>query len=243
MQPYRSVKPHLGTDCPDCQPTRAGHRLCQNDGCDGDATTQIQRHATADEYAALPENLMPIDGVCMIRVDACDDCGETAAQPFCSHPEPDPAPCPKCHAVGEQPCTGRNGGPRQAWHRARHDAQPQAEACQHAHRPDCGIFDGCQCDTGDAAPERPKRPRGAGNGPDISGLTMPVHIAQMLLAATQHPWSTIVRAWNQLSQDNRPQLAAEVYTLDGNGHRMLDEHGHWVTATIAIDLQQGCNFP
>jgi hypothetical protein len=238
VQPYRTIKPHHPAECVECGPDRPGHQQCQSDGCDELAVLQVQRHATADEYAALPESLMPIDGVCLIRVDMCEDCGETAAEPFCSHPVPSSVPCPKCQAAGDQPCLKKSGEPRQTMHRARLDAQPQPEACAHAHRPDCGIFTGCQCTGDDTPPERPKRPVGASNGPDISGLTMPLHLAQMLLASTQHPWTTVVRAWNQLSQDNRPQLAAEVYTLDENGHRVFDQHGHYVTTTIAIDLPQ-----
>lgn len=236
MHPYRSVKPHLGTDCPRCDAVGQGHAQCQ--GCDEIATTMFLRHATAAEYAALPESLMPIDGVAHQRVDACDDCAD-AIPDICEHTVPAPVPCPKCGAAGDAPCVAEDGKPRaRGNHAARAAAQPTIETCRHVHREDCPVFTGCQCTADDPDPQRPKRPAGDGNGPDVSGLTMPLHIAQMLLASTQHPWTTVVRAWNQQSQDGRPQLAAEVYTLDANGHREFDQHGRWVTATIAIDLQQ-----
>jgi hypothetical protein len=237
MQPYRTAKPHA-SGCDQCAPTGPGHMLCQGpDGCNEAATTQTQRHATGAEYDAIPEGLKPIDGYAVVAVFGCDDCAEDGAfTPFCEHPEAVPVPCPKCQAAGDAPCTGKNGKPRGAWHRARYDAQPQPETCTHAHRETCNVFNGCQCTGDDQPPVR--TPRGvdtSGPGPDTSGLTVPVHIAQMVLAQAGHPWATVARAYSLQTQDNKPAIGADVHVYEG-GRLQYDGHGHPLVQTVVVPI-------
>lgn len=237
MQPYRTARPH-GAECPLCAPTGPGHQLCQNDGCDEVDVMQVaRRHATAEEYAALPENVMPNDGVAEATVYGCDDCSEDV-KPYCAHTPPSPAACPKCKATGEDPCTAKNGDARWTNHTARAAAQPKPDVCSHRHRPDCGIFTGCACTAADPVPERPKRAPGAVRGPDISGLTMPVPYAQMILHQAGHPWVSIERAWNLLTQDNRAAVAAEYYRTDDAGNRVY-ANGQPILDTIVVPLPVG----
>jgi hypothetical protein len=234
MQPYRTVKPHSPAECPQCSPTGTGHQLCQ--GCDEIATSQTLRHATDAEYAALPEGLRPIDGLAQQTVYACDDCAEAPTfQGFCVHPEPAAVPCPKCKAAGDEPCTAKSGDPRYAPHTVRALAQPTRETCTHAHRPDCEIFTDCQCTGDDQAPARPPRTLMHAAQVDVSGLTIPVPAAQMILAQAGTPWVTVVRAWNLRTQDDRPALAAEVQVYE-SGHLQYDAHGHAVTTTIIVPM-------
>lgn len=237
MQPYRTVRPHDPGECPQCAPEGQGHQLCRGPGCDQIAVASVaRRHLTAGQYAALPENLTPIDGVADETIYACDDCAEDVA-PFCTHAEPAPAPCPKCGATGEAACTGKDGAPRQ---RGNHAARvpPQIGVCEHRHREDCEVFTGCRCAADDPLPERPKRPRGTGQGPDTTGLTMPIPYAQMALHQAGHPWVGIERAWNLLTQDGRPAVAAEYYRTDENGNR-VHAHGQPVLDTVVVSLGAG----
>jgi hypothetical protein len=241
MQPPRNAKPHAGTACPDCAPTGPGHHLCQGNSCTEAASAQTQRHATQAEYDAIPESLKPIDGYAVVPVFGCDDCTETGAfTPFCSHPVPDAPPCPKCHASGEDPCTAKNGDPRWISHAAR--IQPQPEPCKHAHRGDCPVFEGCQCSSDDEAPVRIARPADtASPGPDVSGLTVPLHIAQMVLAQADHPWAAVVRAYSLQTQDNRPAIGADVHIYEG-GHLQYDAHGRPLVQNVVVPIplvQQG----
>lgn len=119
--------------------------------CGQSVEMQYQRHATAQEYDALPDGLKPIDGIALIAVRVCGDCHPG---PICEHPDATPVPCPDCGAQPGTPCTGRNGGPRAVDHPARQAAQPQPETCRHAHREDCTDPRECQCSGDDAPPAR-----------------------------------------------------------------------------------------
>ena len=164
MQDYRSVKPHHPAECATCSRRGAGHRLCQYDGCDEPAEIQYRRHATAGEYAALPESLQPIDGVVYQAVFVCGDhepdaiCGpehhsEPAAQGVLE------VPCPKCGSDPGAACSKPNGKTRSVPHKDRQtDIAPvAASACTHVHREDCGGGGSCACSPDDPAPDRPKR--------------------------------------------------------------------------------------
>lgn len=237
MQPYRTARPHAADECILCAPTGQGHQLCRGPGCEQIADTSVgRRHLTADAYGALPESLMPIDGVADETIYACDDCAD-GVEPFCVHAEPVPAPCPKCGAAGETACTGKDGARRpRGSHAAR--VAPPIPACEHRHRETCGVFTDCQCAADDPPPDRPKRPRAADRGPDTSGLTMPAPYAQMILHQAGHPWAGIQRAWNLLTQDNRPALAAEYYRTDDAGNRVY-VNGQPILDTIVIPLGAG----
>lgn len=239
MLPYRTTKPHAGTDmkCALCTPTGPGHQLCQ--GCDEPATTQTKRHATDAEYAAIPPGLASIDSVAHQAVYGCDDCAETGMfTAFCTHPEPAAAPCPKCHAVGEQPCTAKNGDPRFAPHTARALAQPAVERCTHAHRADCPIFTGCQCSENDTPPVRPKRPTGDVHWPDMTqmrGIT-PV-AAQAIVADAGIAWHSVAALRSKVTQiGSLPILEADVYQTGPTGDRIYDGHGKAVTEAVEIPL-------
>lgn len=144
------LKPH-GPECPACGPTAPGHPACQA-GCGRHATVQHRRHATADEYAAIPQGLRPIDGVAHVAVFTCEDCEPSA---ICDHDIPPVPPCAGCGAIGEDPCTKPDGTARATSHRAR-ATPPPAVVCDHAHREDCDIV-GCRCGD-DQPPTREPRP-------------------------------------------------------------------------------------
>lgn len=238
MQPYSAVKPHDPNRCPDCAPTGHGHQACQADDCGQIATSQTRRHATDAEYAAIPPGLAPLDGVAHIAVYGCDDCSESPTfHHFCTHPASEPVPCPKCKAVGDQPCTAKNGDPRYAPHTMRALAQPEPTTCTHAHRPDCDIFTDCQCTTDDPAPARAKRPSGQQYWPEMSGLRIPVARAQALLADSGIPWHQVAAVRSKVTQiGNQPAIEADVYQAGAAGDRIYDGHGRAVTETVEIPL-------
>ena len=217
--------------------------MAQCGNCGSDASVQTIQHLTDAEYAALSAQFLPIDGYAVKSVFACDDCADAAGErfyTFCEHPEPKPAVCPVCKAVGDAPCTLKSGDPRWMWHKARTTAQPVADVCRHAHRPDCAVFSGCQCTSSDEAPVRPRvRTAAPAPDPDVTGLTVPVSVAQAVLAEAGYPWPSVVRAWSCWTQDTRPAVGAEVYTFEATGTLERDEHGHPVTADIIVPLQQG----
>lgn len=236
LQPYRSARPHTAAACRQCGPRGQGHHLCQAPGCHQVATTQVQRHATLADYNALPLKLAPADGVATRPVFACDDCAEDL-EPFCVH-EPVVLPCPVCGAAGEAPCTKKDRTtPRASWHFNR--PEPTVEPCTHAHREDCQVFTGCRCAGDDPLPVRAVRPPAAGlTGPNISGLTIPLHHAQMVLARAKIAWLSVVSVRSCLTQDNRPAIAVEVQQYTPEGTLEFDEHGHPVTVEQTIALPQ-----
>lgn len=240
MQPYRAGKPHAGTNCPQCSPNSPGHHLCQGpDGCNEAATTQTQRHATQAEYDAIPESFKPLDGYAVLPVFGCDDCADEGhLAPFCDHTA-QPVPCPKCQAAGDAPCSKKSGKPRDTWHRARYDAQPQPAPCKHAHREDCEVFAGCQCSGDDQPPVRTPRGASPAAGPDTSGLTIPVYVAQMVLHQAGFPWTTVISARSIKTQDNRDAIGAEVYALGPDGNRTFDDHGHTITHDVIAPIPTG----
>jgi hypothetical protein len=236
MQPYRTGKPHA-SGCDQCAPQGAGHHLCQAPGCQNVAgDRQAARHATAEEYAAIPDGLKPLDGIAHMSVYGCDDCAEDAFTPFCDHTPPPAPPCPTCGATGDDPCTKKDRAtPRNGWHSARTVSQP--EPCTHAHREGCEIFTGCQCAGDDEAPARPRRMPAAGPGPDVSGLTIPVFAAQMHAAQHGIPWDRVAEARSMFTQDNRPAIQYTVRQHDAAGHVLYDDHGHEITETVLVPLQ------
>lgn len=241
---YATVKPHHPSTCAACTPTRPGHHVCQNPACPGRgenngvgriATMATRRHATDAEFAALPLGLRPIDGIAHQAVYACDECGEDACEPFCAdaHPQPEPQPCPVCEASGDQQCLKRDGTtPRSTRHAARVD--PPHPVCDHAHQPDCPIFDGCDCTGAQQPPARPTHPAANGHHPDVTRLLIPEPAAQMLLAERGVHWWQVREARSVWTQDTRPALQAEYATLDEGGHVRFDEHGHEVREQIVI---------
>ena len=84
VQPYRTARPHDPAECERCGPERPGHQLCQHDGCNQLAEAQHRRHATAEEYDALPEALRPIDGIAHQAVYTCYDHEATRSAPTCT---------------------------------------------------------------------------------------------------------------------------------------------------------------
>lgn len=249
LLPYATVKPHDGEQCQLCTRQGVGHYVCQNPACPGRsenngagrvATHATRRHATDAEYAALPLAHQPIDGIAHQAVYCCDECAEDA-EPFCAHALPEPEPCPVCDAV-KGPCFKRDGvTPRHVRHAARLDPQP--EICTHAHRPDCGVFDGCRCTQDDPPPARPTHPAADGHHPDVSRLLLDEGEAQALLAQRGIHWWQVREVASVWTQDTRPALQAEYATLDEAGHVRHDEHGHEVRETIVIEItapqQQG----
>lgn len=242
LQDYRYVRPHE-TGCQTCSPQGGGHALCQKPGCDGIAVAQTRRHATQAEYDALPAHLVPIDGIAHLAVFACDDDAEAAA-PFCTHPEPKDVPCPTCKAAGEAPCTDTHGEPKVFRHRARWDAQQIPQLCMHAHREDCGVFDGCQCSENDPDPTRTPRPRGITDHADGSRSKLPWTLAKPLVEAHDVPWWTVREYATLQTQDTKGWELQVVYaTLDADGSLVHDEHGHEVTETLVIPIDTSAPRP
>lgn len=241
---YRTVKPHAA-DALDCCTLRGpGHYACQNPGCPGagenngagrPAGRQVRRHATAAEYAALPVGLMPIDGVCHRPVFMCDDCADDVDE-LCDHtPEP-AAPCPKCHAEGDEPCLKRDGKtPRGGWHTGRQ--RPSTDPCSHAHREDCDIFTGCVCSADDQPPARPKRTVETGPEPGTSRLLIPPIAARVLLAEHGVDWTRVREVASVWTQDNKPAIRASVVRPDNTGQPVRDEHGHEILDEAVIVIE------
>lgn len=235
MQPYRYERPHDTDACATCSPRGSGHPLCQAPGCDGLAVAQGRRHATQAEYDALPERLVPIDGVAHMVVLACDEHAE-AAVPFCEHAEAPEAACPTCKAVGEAPCTSANGSPRTLRHRARWDAQPVPQPCMHAHREDCGVFDGCQCTEADPDPVRTPRPRGTADHADGSRSRLPVVLVRPIVEAHDIPWWTVTEYATLQTQDTLGwMIQVEYAELDQDGN-LAQDNGQKVIKTMTIPL-------
>lgn len=160
MQPYRQVKPHDSASCWLCAPEGPGHNACQHDGCDEIAELQHPRHATDAEYAAIPEDLRPIDAVAHVAVFTC---GDHAVDPVCG-PDHQVGPadplhveCSKCGSAPGMACVKADGSPRRIQHEDRVSAVSLGTRCDHIHRSDCGGLGACQCRPDDPAPERPVR--------------------------------------------------------------------------------------
>jgi hypothetical protein len=242
MQPYRYVRPHDAAACQVCAPTGGGHALCQKPGCDEVAVAQTRRHATQAEYDALPEQLVPIDGVAHMIVLACDDHAE-AAVPFCAHPEPTEVPCPTCKAEGDAPCV-EQGASKVFRHRARWDAQQVEQPCTHAHREDCDVFDGCQCTDDDPDPQRTPRPRGVTDQADGRRSKLPWVLVKPLVEAHDVPWWTVREYATLQAQDTKSwEIQATYATLDADGNLVHDEHGHEVTGTLTIPVDPSAPPP
>ena len=241
IQPYRYAKPHDPSSCRTCAPTCAGHHLCQHpSGCSDIATTQVKRHATREEYEALPERFKPIDGVAHQAVFACDEHGEDLEESFCEHAQPEPAPCPKCDATGTDPCLTKKGNPKAKHHQVRIEAQPPApEPCRHAHREDCPIFEGCECTQDDPLPERPQRIVTPPPPPGPAPVHLPIH--GELRALLEHHGvdvERILRAELIPNGDGTPtvNLTITMVVRQPNGDLSYDEHGYPRTETTVIEL-------
>lgn len=240
LQPYRHAKPHDPATCRQCAPTSPGHHLCQHPGCDQISSSQVPRHATREEYDALPETHKPIDGILHQAVFACDDHGEDL-EPFCRHPQPEPAPCPRCGSNGGEPCITKKGKTKGGHHQARIDAQPPAPPpCRHAHREDCPIFDGCQCTHDDPLPERPKRIVPPPPPPGPAPVLLPIH--GELRALLEHHGVEIDRVVRtELLPDGQGTstmlLTITMVVRQPNGDLSYDEHGKPRTEITVIELR------
>lgn len=251
LLPYATVKPHDAAACPQCSRRAPGHQVCINSACPGRAenngggrvaTRQVARHATDQEYAALPLAHIPIDGYAVRPVFMCDYCAEDAGEPFCDHPAPQPAACPTCGAHGDPmtaPCLKRDGKtPLHFTHADRPVFQP--DRCAHAHRADCPIFTGCPCQTDDEPPVRPPHPAQNhidGPGPDTSALLFEPELAQALLLHHGVHWWQVRSVASCYTQDNKPAIRADVAQLDDAGHLRYDVHGHEVRQEIVIVIE------
>lgn len=163
MQPYHQVKPHGPDACRLCGPRAPGHRACQHDGCNEIAEVQHRRHATDTEYAAIPEDLRPIDQVAHVAVFTC---GDHEPDPICGPEHHQAMPpslqdllqlrCPKCDAGAGAMCVKVNGGQRSAVHGDRLPPPPPylPDRCDHVHRADCEGLGACQCSPDDPVPIR-----------------------------------------------------------------------------------------
>lgn len=234
MQGYRISRPHAAAECDRCAPAGQGHHLCQYGDCQNLASHSTRRHATLKEYLDLPISLRPVDGVAHQAVYACDRHDENL-DPYCDHAAAEPEPCPDCGAAGDSPCVKKDGTtPRVNAHTARPVAVPST--CTHVHREDCPVFDGCQCTEDAAAPERPARPSAGEPGPDLSSLTDPLHIAQMVLAQARIPWPLVVAIRSCKTQDSRDAIGVEVRALDDAGNLARDVHGQPVIDSYVIAI-------
>lgn len=237
LQPYRYAKPHDPASCTACAPASPGHFLCQHPGCYEPATTQAKRHATREEYDMLPERLKPIDGVMHQAVYACDDHGEDLA-PFCEHPAPGSAACPKCGSSNTDPCVTKKGKSKSGHHRARIEAQPPPTTCQHAHREDCPIFEGCACSQDAPAPERPARIIPPLPLPGPAPVLLPLHgELRALLEAHGIDIDRILRTELVPAGDGTMQLTVTMVVRQPNGDLSYDEHGYPRIEVIVIELQ------
>lgn len=237
LQAPRLVRPHDPADCIQCSPQRHGHQLCQAPGCDAFGEHVTLRHATQAEYDAIPEPWRPIDGIAHIPVLACDEHAEATAR-FCDHPEQVEAACPTCSASGEDPCLSANGSPRTIRHRARSNAQPIPEPCLHAHRENCGIFDGCQCAGDDPNPVRQPRIVAQPDHADGSHSKLPWTLVKPIVEAIDIPWWTVRHYATVEAQDTTPALDVTYAVLDQDGNVIDDGHGHDTLAAVRISLEQ-----
>lgn len=238
MQPYRTLKPHDPASCRLCAPMATGHPLCQRDGCGELATLQVKRHATAEEYDATPENHKPIDGVMHQAAFACEKHGEDL-EPFCSHAAPEPVPCPKCQATGTDPCVKNSGKRKSGHHQVRIDVQLQPAPCNHAHRENCLIFEGCECSQDDEPPVRPPRVVAPPPPPGPAPLVLPTH-GPMLQVLTDHGIDIDRVIHNELQPkgdgSNVMVLTTTMVIRQANGDLAYDEHGKPRTETRQIEL-------
>lgn len=196
------------------------------DACPCGATVEAAypRHATRAEYDALPEGLKPIDGYAVTAVRVCGDC---LPGPICAHPDPDPAPCPVCHAPPGEQCVKPGGTPRTVEHRERATAHPAPETCAHAHRETCTDPRACACSGDDPPPARaPRIIHPAGPQQQLADLGVPVAMIPTALDwAHRHDVDlTRVRGGfrSGYTQDNRPAFLFDyAQGDDGHGHEVL----------------------
>lgn len=207
--------------------------------CGQTVEAQHQRHLTAEEYAAIPEALRPIDGYATRMVRTCGDC---APPPFCEHPGAnEPAPCPSCGAPPGELCAKADGSVRAHPHPSR-ALTPVIDTCRHAHRADCDPRD-CRCTGDEPQPERPARPTGPQDAPpDLSGLGFP---PEMLLGAAawmaaNHIDRALIRGQFRtgLTQDNRPAMLFDYADPGPDGRPVVDEHGHEEVQLRIVPLPQ-----
>lgn len=245
MQTYRQAKPHADGSCIQCRPTAPGHQLCQHDDCNQIAEAQHQRHATTAEYALVPEDLKPIDGVCHQAVFTCLDhepdpiCGTEDHQAPAAEPQT-PIPCPTCHAQPWQPCVKKNGKPRTADHPERGTtvAPTTLASCDHVHREDCGGQDHCECSHNDRPPERPKRIVELPPPPGPAPLHMPTFgPTTELLASHGVDMNRVLSLEIQANGNGGHHIHAVMAVLDPYGHHCFNDHGHLLTEETDVPFQ------
>jgi hypothetical protein len=253
LLPYATVKPHDPQACPQnlCHPHVMGHWVCMNSACPGRAENsgtgraaylQTLRHATDAEYATLPLAHIPVDGIARKPVFMCEECAEEteAHTPFCAHPAPKLPACPKCAAGADQQCVRKDGVTALGFNHGDRPAQI-LDTCLHAHRPDCAVFEGCQCSGNDEPPARPPHPStliNDGNGPDISRLLIEPGEAQMLLQREGVHWWQVRRVDSRFTQlGHKPCIWAEVAETDEQGHIRFDADGHEILREVVIVIE------
>lgn len=209
-------------------PTTAALGSC---ACGQPAEMQYQRHATQQEYDALPDGLKPIDGYVTVAVRVCGDCHPG---PICEHPDAAPAPCPDCHAQPGQSCTKPDGTPRSCEHPERAATQPVPDTCTHAHRETCTDPRECQCSGDDPAPIRISRTLLPATVQDQAAqLGFPPELlpaaARLLADHGIDPARVRGGFRTGLTQDNRPAILFDYATGD-------DGHGHETVETRVIPV-------
>ncbi len=255
MQPYRTARPHDSADCGPCGPSRPGHQLCQHDGCNQLAQAQHRRHATAEEYDALPDALRPIDGIAHQAVYTCYD---HEADAICADEHDDPTPdnplgaavremwkdsvgaCSTCGAAPDRPCTKANGARRSAPHDDRADAAPvrAMPTCDHVHREDCQGLGTCACRADDPAPNRPKR---IIDPVPVPGPP-PMHVAVAGPIAEFLAGYGIDMAWvTELTPIPAPDgtmlLHATMIRRDAHGQVIFNQHGWPETTDVEVPFK------
>jgi hypothetical protein len=246
VQDYRTVRLHDGPDCLTCQPDQPGHHLCQHPKCNELAELQYPRHATAQEYAALPEEFQPIDGVAHQAVFVC---GDHEPDPICGavdHPAPHllgehPAEaCTRCGVGTGEPCLKANGAPRSLPHDGRTTAESPATsgACRHVHREDCQGIGACACRAEDEAPNRPKRiipaPPEPGTPPMHVGIAGPL---AAFFAGHGIDMSRVANLSPEPGPDGTMLLRATMLVHDPHGNPIFDAHGQPATETVEVPFQ------
>lgn len=242
MQPYRQARVHDPEQCPSCGPKAPGHQLCQHDDCGELAESQHRRHATAAEYAALPERLVPIDGVCHMAVFTC---GDHELEPVCGPadhadppaPEPGEVTCPRCDASPGVPCAKADGRARRTFHKAR---APQVQAvpatvCQHVHREDCAGLGACVCSPDDPVPDRPRRI--VAPAPPAAPPAMHLPTAGPIAAYLAEHGIDVARLVELTPRplaDGTLELHALMVVVDAHGNWEFDEHGQPRTVTVTV---------
>jgi hypothetical protein len=246
VQDYRTVRLHDPAECITCGPDQPGHYLCQHPECDELAEMQYPRHATEQEYAALPEEFQPVDGIAHRAVFVC---GDHEPDPICGaadHPAPLPiseglaAACTRCAAGPGEHCLKANGGPRTVPHSGRSELEILAHVgpCRHVHRENCGGLGSCACRADDPAPDRPKRivapPVKPGPPPMHVGIAGPL---AAFFADHGIDMNRVTSLAPEPGPDGTMLLRATMLKPDPHGNPIFDADGRPETETVEVSFQ------